>query len=325
MNIKRLWAALAITVSITAIGCNKSGKLNEPSTSPAPTGPVELKLKWTVGEKILQSMDMKMKNEMNMPNQTEPMKQDMEIGQDYGMTVMAAQPDGGHEVELEFMAARMKMTMGGKEMMNYDSAKKSSSDTPNPAADMFGKIVGAKICYFLDATNSVQKIEGMDEMLNRMSGGDAAAAAPLKNMFNEGSFKQLMSQALFLPAKAVQPGDTWPVKIEMPMGQLGTLSMNYNVTFQKWETHGSRNCARLDYDGTLSSKQSPPSKSEPVSISDLQGTLTGTSWFDPELGTMIDNTLKQDMTMVMTMSMGGQKEMTNHMIQDVNIKMTSLK
>lgn len=330
-----LLTAIALALSLSWMGCNKSGKLDKPSVEPAPTGAVELKLKWLKGERVVQDMDMKQNMELAIPGQPAPLKQDMTMGQEYGLTVLSETPDGGHEVEMEFLSARMGSTMGGKTLLDYDSAKSSAEDKTNPVADLFGKIVGSKIQFFLDASNEVQRIEGVEALVARLtSGAQAAALAPLKSMFNEGYFKQMMSANRFMPPKAVQPGDTWPVQMEFPMGPLGTMVMNYSFTFESWQRHGKRNCARLEFQGTITTKPDPGAKPAGMSMSILDGSTSGVSWFDPELGKTIDTSMNQDMKMVIKMPMPSRgkpgaaaqvQAMTNQMNQVITIKLVSVK
>lgn len=331
---KNLLPLIVLALSLPLAGCNKSGKLNEPSAFKPPTGPVELKLKWPVGERIEQEMDMTMKSETSIPGQPAPMKQDTTMGQTYGLTVLQATPDGGHEVEMEFLSARMSSKMGDKTMLDYDSSKKTAADKANPVAEMFGKIVGSKIRFFLDATNTVERIEGVDDMISRLSAGmQPAAMAPLKSMFSEGYFKQMMSANRFLPSQAVQPGDTWPVQIEMPLGIMGTMLMHYDFTFVKWETHGKRNCARLEFSGTIQTKPDANAKPGGMSISIQDGNTTGVSWFDTELGITIDTSMNQDMQMVIQLPQNPKAKagapkmpnMTNQMSQAMSIKLVSVK
>jgi hypothetical protein len=323
---------VTLALGLSWVGCNKSNKLDKVSTFTTPSGPVELKVKWPQGERIVQDMDMKMNMELSMPGQPSPMKQDMTMGQEYGLTVLKEDANGGHEVEMEFVSARMGMVMGGKTLLDYDSTKKSPPGKANPVADMFGKIVGSKIQYFLNASNDVERIEGVDELVNRLSsGGRADALAPFKDtMFSKDHFKQMMSANRFMPPKAVQPGDTWPIKQSFEMGPLGTMVMDFNCTFQKWEQVGKRNCARIEFQGTI--KSTPGANANPtgMSMSILDGNFSGVSWFDPELGITIDTTLNQDMTMAMTMTMNMRgktttQTMTNIMHQIITIKLESVK
>jgi len=52
--------------------------------------------------------------------------------QEYGLTVLKENPDGGHEVEMEFLSAQMGMVMGGKKLARLRFGKKSSADKANP-------------------------------------------------------------------------------------------------------------------------------------------------------------------------------------------------
>jgi len=328
-NIPLITVALAL--SLSGVGCNKSSKLDKASTFTPPSGSVELKLKWPVGERIVQSFDMKQNMEIFVPNQPDSIKQNMTMGQGYGLTVLKETPGGGHEVELEFLNERMSMEMGGKTMFDYDSTKKPSTDKANPVGDAFQRIIGAKIQYFLDASNNVQRIEGIDVLTNRlMSGGAPDATTSLKSLFNEGYLKQMIDHSQYMPPQSVQPGDTWPVQIEIEMGPLGTMVMDYTFTFQKWEQLGKRTCARLEFQGTIKTKPDQNPISTGMSMSILDGNSSGVSWFDPELGKTIRTSLNQDMKMAMTIPtyVHGKtitQTMTNVMNQVIIIELESVK
>jgi hypothetical protein len=338
MKTKFLLPMAVLALALAATGCNKAGKLNEASQKPLPTGPMELKLKWPLGEHVVQNMDTKTKTETVIPGQPQPMQQNITMGQKYSMTVLKEDPDGSHQVQVEFLSARMGMDMNGKTMMDYDSEKSSSAST-NPAAAVFGKIVGSKITLFMDPSNQVDHVEGVDEMVSRLSSGpgNSAAASSLKGMMSEDYFKQMMSSSRFLPPKAVAPGDTWSIELEQAMEPIGTLMLSYDITLTDWEKHGKRNCARLDFTGTVKTK---PGTASPgglmgMTLNIKDGTTSGTSWFDPELGIIIDSTLNQEMTLAITLpknpkaktaaAAAAQPQTLNtHMTQDVRIKLDSL-
>jgi len=333
MNKKLLLITTLLAASLPWLGCNKSGKLNDKSTFKTPTGPVELKVKWSLHERVVQDLDMKMTMEMAIPGQPAPMKQDMTMGQAFGMTVLQATPDGGHEVEMDFISARMASKLGEKTLFDYDSEKKAPADKANPVADVFGKIVGTKIQFFLDASNAVERVEGVDALTARLTtGAQAEAMAPIKGMYNEGYFKQMMSANQFLPPHAVQPGDTWPVRMEIPMATMGTMVMAYEVTLQSWEMHGKRNCARMEFQGTIQTKPDPAVKPGAMSISILEGNTSGVAWFDPDLGITIDTKMTQDLKMVIRVPMPARgaaapqmQGITNQMSQVMTIKLESVK
>jgi hypothetical protein len=334
MNKKIFLLTVTLASALLWVGCNKSGKLNTASKFTAPAGPMEFKLKWPVGERIIQSLDIKQNAEISVPNQPAPIKQNMTMGFGCALSVLKEDADGGHEVEMEFLSIRMKLDQGGKTMVDYDSGKKSPGDSTNSVAAMFKKIIGAKIRYSLDASNQVQRVEGVDELRDRLTtGGPADFTSIFKSMLNKDYFKQMMDYSRGLPPKPVQPGDTWPVKQDISMGDLGARATDYDFTFQSWEQRGKRTCARLEFQGTVKNKstQNPAPNGMTIAIQD--GTISGVSWFDPELGMVIETTLNQDMKMTMTIPMNGRAAagagrmltMTNIMSQAITMKLDSVK
>ena len=330
-----LLITVTLALGLSWVGCNKSGKLDTVSKFTAPAGPVEFKLKWPVGERVVQKIDMKMNMEISVPNQPSSIKQDMTMGQDYALSVLKETAAGGHEVEMEFLSMRMKLDQGGKTAIDYDSTKKPSNDRKDPTTATFQKtfqnLIGSKIQYFLDASNHVERIEGVDALVNRLTtSGQGDATAGVKSMFNEGYLKQMIGDSRYLPSKPVQPGDTWPIQLDISMGELGTMEMNYNFTFQSWEQHGKRTCARLEFQGTLKNKPDQNSKPAGMTMTIQDGNSSGISWFDPELGIIVETTVSQDikMTMTMTMNQRGKattQTMTNIMSQAITVKLDSVK
>jgi len=334
MNKNAFLIGAALAACICWAGCNKSGKLDQRSTMPTSTGPVELKLQWTAGERIRQSLDVKMNMEISGANLPRPIQQDLTLGEDYRLHVISADAAGGHELEMEFLGIRMKLDQGGKALVDYDSAKKSSSSGNIPGiATMektFEAVVGAKILYFLDASNHVQRIEGVDELTSKLgAGGQSNAGSDMSSMFNNDSLKQMIG-GQHLPPKPVQPGDSWPVQTDVAMGDLGTMTMNYNFNFERWEMHGKRMCARLEFQGTLKSKANPEAAATGMSVSVQNGDSSGVTWFDPELGMVIETIMSQNMDMNMTVPVPGRgknatQTMTMVMKQAITVKLNSVK
>jgi hypothetical protein len=325
MKAQLSFLAIILALAAIATGCGKFSKLDTPSKSATPTGPIELKIKWTDGEHMLQDYDMTQTVVINLPGRPTPMTQNMDMGQKMSLDVVSNQPDGGHEVEMEFLSASVTTEMAGRKT-HYDSEKNSSST--DPLAKVFGKMVGSKIQYYLDASNRVERVGGIEELGQRISGGGQQAAA-LKGIFTEDYFKQMMDSSRYLPTKPVQPGDTWPMKQDVSLGAaLGTMSLDYTFTFTGWEMHGKRNCARIDFSGSIETSQKGGS-SGPMGMSiDIQnGTSSGIFWFDPEFGVAVDTKMEQDMTMVMVIparNQGQTQVMTNQLNQSLDIRLDSL-
>jgi len=333
MNKNAFLIGAALAACICWAGCNKSGKLDQRSTMPTSTGPVELKLQWTAGERIRQSLNVKMNMEISGANLPKPIQQNLTLGEDYRLHVVSADAAGGHELEMEFLGIRMKLEQGGKALVDYDSAKK----TPNPGnipgiaamEKTFEAVVGAKILYFLDSSNQVQRIEGVDELTSKLgAGGQANAGSDMSSMFSNDSLKQMIG-GQHLPPKPVQPGDSWPVQMDMTMGDLGTMTLDYTFTFARWETHGKRTCARLEFQGSLKSKGNPAPAASGTTVSVQDGNSSGVAWFDPELGMVIETVMNQDMNANIIAPMPGRgknatQTMTAVMKQAITVKVESV-
>src|SRR5208282_434653 len=171
MNKNAFLIVPALASALAAAGCNKAGKLNEPSAF-TPNGPVELKLKWPAGERVVQSFDLKMNMEISVPGQPNPIKQNMSLGQRYGMTVLKAAADGSRELEMEILSARMKLEQAVRTGSDYDSEKKTPPESRNASIaaieTLFQNVVGAKMQFYLDASNNVSRIEGADQLMSRL-------------------------------------------------------------------------------------------------------------------------------------------------------------
>jgi len=265
--------------------------------------PVELKLKWPpVGQRIVLDIETKRTGEYTTPNLPAPappdvLKEAATREKKYALTVLQASPEAGHEVELEFLSIRDRTDLGGRTKLDYDSTRKASAPDTNSLASLYGKVVGSKIRFFLNARNEVERMEGMDELKQRLA--DAPATAFSKLQFGEDNLKQMMNGLHdYLPIKPVQPGDTWPFQKAISLNPLGTVNLDFTVTFRNWEQHGKRNCARLEFQSTVTTQ--PYANSDPagISVSSFVGTISGVAWFDPERGMIIEASGNNDLTMV---------------------------
>ena len=122
--------------------------------------------------------------------------------------------------------------------------------------------------------------------------------------------------------------------MDMPMDMLGTLVMDYTFTLERWEQHGKRNCARMEFQGTIKTKDGDNAKPNQLgmTMSIQDGTTSGVSWFDPELGIIIDSQMHQDMTINISLPKNPRvkpgtpiqtQTLTTQTSQDINIKLDS--
>ena len=328
MNPRFCFSIVTLALLVAAVGCSKSSKLNTPSTLSPPSGPVELKIKWTPGERVVQEFDMQQDATINLPKSPQPMDQQMHFGQKYLLKVLGANSEGGHDLEMEFQAVHLSMKTGDKENINFDSENGSAAASTNAAAKVLGRLVGAKITYVMDASNNVAEVNGLGELRKRLQTGNSAAAA-LGRAFNENYFKQIMQSSRLLPPNPVQPGDTWPVKFDESSTMAGTISLNFTNTFKGWEMHGARNCARIEFSGTIESGPGGGIGPMGMAMTIQNGQSTGVYWFDPEFGLPIDSNMSDDMTMTIDIPKRAQAQVgaatiTSQVSQVINSKVDSL-
>jgi hypothetical protein len=130
-------------------------------------GPVELKSKWPTGARIVREMDLKQKKEIHIPGKHDPGKYDVSMTTHYAFTVVKELPDGGREVDLEHLGFRVEEDSGAY-LWRYDSASKCADC--HPLIDETLKIVmGSKIRYFFNARNQLERMEGVKELVNRLT------------------------------------------------------------------------------------------------------------------------------------------------------------
>jgi hypothetical protein len=226
---------------------------------------------------------------------------------------------------LQHLSFRMECDTGGY-LWRYDSAQSSAADN-SEVAKVFKTVLSAKVRYFLDASNQITRMAGVDELVNRLNVHEGVKLKPgttwddqaldkvlsriisgtrqpleksawgLKRMFSEDYFKSKFGPS-FLPRKAVQPADTWTFSRESRNNKRGFLNVSiaqeYTVTFRSWEMRADRLCARLEYHGTeKTSPQAGAETARPINHF-TEGTFSGVVWFDPELGRGIEVNVNRD-------------------------------
>lgn len=285
--------------------------------------PMGLKLRWDVGKRYMQRMEMMQASETALPGSPQPMKQETKQTQDVSLSVLKERDGGGRELEMEILGMMLVSKAGGRDVLSFDSKSDATGDAGKPMAPTLRKLVGARIKFLTDAAGKIESVEGFKELLERISEGSSALEqGMIKGMFTEDNFKEMYSAGQGLPDKPVKIGDTWPLKVEMALGPLGSVVVNSQYTFKGWEQHNNHKSALLEFTGTISSV-SDPAAGGGVTIDN--GKTSGKVWFDPILGMVIDTDVKQGM--VIKINTQGQAITTkvNSTVSNKLVKITDLK
>jgi serine/threonine protein kinase len=268
----------------------------QPHTLTPAAGLVELKEKWPPGKRYVKSFDLQQDMALLLQGRTNTVQEIVTMGNQYALTVLRETPEGGHELELEYLSARMGTKMGDWTVLDFDSANPKAGDETNGVAAVFRTIVGSKIRYFLNASNVAERLEGVGELVQRIKSVPQTDpfTHDIQNIFNADYFQQCTNANPVLPRQAVQPGDAWTSQVEHAVAGTGIVRLDYKVVFQSWEMHEGRNCARLEFQGIMKVQSDPNSKRDETTYHPRDGVLEGVAWFDPDLGQTVESDLKID-------------------------------
>lgn len=286
---------------------------------------VTLKIRWPLGNRYVYRMDLDQHSTNTIPQMPKPIQQDVAMAMTYALTVAAETPAGGRELEMEFLANEMEIKMGEQVMMSFDSKEAPKNESQNPFATPFRKMIGSKLRLQLDAEGKVDKLVGFEEWQNNLAGdGGGAAKMILSQQFGEDYFRQIADFSRGLPPKPVTIGDTWPLKLDLPAGPMGKININATVMHKGFEDQDGHRCAVLDSVGTLKGGSAGGGPTGKMNIE--QGKLNGTTWFDPELGAMINSSSEQHMRIKGEMPgpQGGGSQFTSDIAQKVSLKLVEL-
>ena len=260
---------------------------------------VLLEMKWPVGNRYVYRMDVEQHSTNHIPQMPRPMQQTVVSATTYAMSVLKETEGGGRELEMEFLANEMEMTMGEQVIVSFDSKEKGeATGVQGMFAAPYRKMVGSKVRLLLNAAGQVDKVLNLDEWLNSLTADlQGATREMISAQFNEAYLRQLAGLGRDLPPTPVDVGDSWPVKTELPGGPLGTIVMDTQVTLERMEEHDGRSCAVLQSVGGFkgSGGEQPTGPAGMSNVSIEQGKLTGKSWFDPELGAVVESVSDQFM------------------------------
>jgi hypothetical protein len=296
-------SSCAVAGGLLLAGCSKHQD-TKPSAENNPTADnaagvasadsVEMKIRWPVGTRFSWRMELVQNVTTKVPNAPQPVKQLINMSQEFDMTALKELADGGRELELVFKGLSLSVNQGDTPVMNFDSTQPAAQDANNPITPLLRKMIGGHVRYLLNATGGVEKVEGIDELLARIGfNPKSQQQAMFKQMFDEDSLRQYASVGEMMPNRTVKLGEGWDVKKEIP-SEIGKLTVNMKYTFKNWEQQNNRKCARIETRGTMSTASGAPTGNANMKLDD--GKTTGTIWFDPELGMTVDSDIQQKMT-----------------------------
>jgi hypothetical protein len=296
----------AVAGCLLSTGCSKSKNAatqsgnNAASTtaSVASDQPVDMRINWSVGRNYPMSMELDQTTKTDVPNQPQPVVQEVKISQAFDMSVLKALDNGGRQLEFQFESQTMDVSQGDRSVLSFNSLQDSAQDTNNPVAPVLRAMIGVRVQFFTDANGKVERVEGTDALAKRFAAsGNPQVQALVQQMFGEETLKRYGSFADAMPGHVVKVGDNWPLKEDVTTA-IGLVTVNLKYTFKNWEQHRNRNCAHVEVEGELSTKTISTATGAAVEIK--KGKITGEFWYDPALGMIVDVNNDQDMWLKVT-------------------------
>ena len=261
---------------------------------------VDLRLKWPVGKRYLQRIDVVEENETKTPGVPQAIPQESVQSLNYTVTVLQERDGGGRELEVEFAAQKIDSKNSGRPLVTFDSTSDPKGDRTNAVAATLRKLVGLKFHYLTDTNGRIEKVVGAQEMRTKLLANvNLQTRGVLTSLLSEDNLKRVITLDLDLPVNPVKIGDAWPMQRDNPMGQLGTVLITATNAFKGWVEHEKRRCALIEYTGSLTNKPAVAPVPAGIQINTVveSGRTSGKSWFDPATGMIIDSYSEQEMTM----------------------------
>lgn len=296
---QQLLRCLLAGLVLAAAGCRQSpdgdpqdrlpvrGKPSDP--------PVELKAQWRPGYRYMIFVE----TTQNSATTTRRGQTTMEstLAQDYAVTAAEGRR-GGRSLDVQFKSLAVTMSFGDRVVLFYDSL--NTVTTPQgQGVEALESLIGAGVTVQLKRDGTVTDVEGVRELIAKVTGGDAGRSRGLGMMqrfFSPVHFRQFVEFS-GLPAKAVAVGETWSAKRDMFGSMVGMLVMDTTNTFVGWQERQKRQCARIAITGQIS-LPTQPNRQSPGDVAITDGQVKGTMWLDPKLEFPVELTLEQSYNVV---------------------------
>lgn len=259
--------------------------------------PAEIRIKWVVGKKYEFHWELNQSSETKSPNQSQPVAEGLKWTQDCNLSALKELPDGGRQLELEFVKEAMEESQGGHTVLSFDSAQDPAGNKHNRLA-ILSAIIGARLEFFINADGKLQRVDGAKELANHIAAvGTPQQQQVFNGTFGEDNLKNYLSFEDMMPNRMVNIGESWSLKKDI-VDSIGVLTEETKFTFKKWEQYGGRKCAHIEEMGSLSSKTVSTASGAMVKIE--KGKFSGDTWFDPEAGMIVGGHENEDLIFKIT-------------------------
>jgi hypothetical protein len=254
---------------------------------------VALNREWPVGTRYVYRSHTTQR--IAFPPESNQDEQESAISQDFTLTVLAEEEDGDRELELRWEAVSVRVSIGGKEFMSYDSANPEAAGNDAKPMDV---LLQEKVKLIISKDGSTVTVPDGDKLVAKI-GKDGAITAELARTFLEEHHLRSRVDAALLPLKAVAPGETWSAWANVAVPGLGAVKPKVTVTFVEVADHDARQCAKLKVSGMIDADDALPRQEGPITILVEGGTSEATVWLTVQGGALAESTSEQRLNLLL--------------------------
>lgn len=288
--------------------------LETPATTPEPMKPAEKPagdqtvLKWNLQNTKPFFQTMTTTTNQDMQVMGSDIKQVQSQTFYFSWTPEAADKDGNWTVKQKIEGVKMSIDIGGNKI-SYDST--SPAGQANPLAEFFKALVGSEFKIVLDKNLKVQKVEGREEFLKKLTQTNPAMEGLLKEILSDNALKEMANPtfAALPPNGEAKLDAPWKRDSKLEMGPIGTYDNQYEYTYKGKDK--DKNLDKIDV--KMSLKYTPPAaaahnalpfriKSADLKCTDAKGTIL----FDPSKGRIEKSDMSLELTGKLQIEIGGQ-------------------
>ncbi len=194
---------------------------------------------------------------------------------------------------------RLDLDVGGNKI-EYDSTKEGTAN--NPLAEFYKALVGAKLWVRLDKDYKVEKVEGREQLVEKLGAANPKLRGLLRDLLSEGAWRQAAGASFVaLPWHPVRPGDSWTATGTTDLG-LGKWRTSYKYTYL-----GKRGgLDRIRVDATLDAEAAGETSAFKIKAGRVKAQGTGVIDFDAARGRVVSLEMEQKTTARLTAANGDQ-------------------
>lgn len=172
--------------------------------------------------------------------------------------------------------------------------KKNGQDIKEPLS-----MAGANVQVTYNTAMVPQRIDGYEEFIQTLAGKQVSSQETLRSMMTKEAVLQLVSSYLAVtPGAAVKVGDSWKRDEQIPLGPLGSFTMNRTLKYAGPVQLNGANVDRIVIDGSMT--YAPPAGNDPKAPFRItRGTMDakqmkGEVLFDSQAGRMVSLVLEYE-------------------------------